>query len=102
MPMLYNSRNETGPEWEPGMDPLRWRRIEALYHSALEHPPELRDRFLADECRDDATLCREVRELLGRDQEPGTMLDQPAWERGAAILHTVELEPGTLLGPYRI
>ena len=42
------------------MDPLRWRRIEALYHSALEHAPESRDGFLADECRDDATLCTVV------------------------------------------
>jgi serine/threonine protein kinase/Tol biopolymer transport system component len=84
------------------MDPRRWQRIEELYHSALQRSPELREGFLAAECRDDAALYREVQDLLTRDEEPSAMLDRPAWERAAAILKTVELEAGTMLGPYRI
>ena len=60
------------------MDPRRWQRIEELYHSALQRSPELREGFLAAECRDDAALYREVQDLLTRDEEPSAMLDRPA------------------------
>ena len=46
------------------MDQHRWQRIERLYHSALERDPEQRSSYLAQECRDDEDLRREVESLL--------------------------------------
>jgi hypothetical protein len=46
------------------MTPERWKRIEALYHAARSQPPAGRAAFLADLCRDDEPLRREVESLL--------------------------------------
>ena len=51
------------------MTPERWRRIQDLFEEASEQPPELRDRWLAERCGDDAALAQEVREML--DAEAG-------------------------------
>jgi eukaryotic-like serine/threonine-protein kinase len=74
------------------MTPERWRRIEVLYHSALTQEPEKRSAFLAEQCRGDSELQREVESLLA---QPGTLLDRPAWE-------LAEPKPGGRLGPYEI
>ncbi len=42
----------------------RWRRVEQLYHSALEREEPARDAFLREVCRDDEELYSEVRSLL--------------------------------------
>src|SRR5262249_53587276 len=42
----------------------RWRRIESLFHEALEKNPAVRARFLEDACSSDQTLRREVESLL--------------------------------------
>src|SRR5258708_5794475 len=84
------------------MDPRHRQRIEELYHSALQRSPELREDFLAAECRDDTSLYPEVQDLIARYEEPGGMLDRPAWERASGILKTAQLKAGTFLGPYRI
>ncbi len=65
------------------MSPDRWRQVEHLYHSALEREEGARDAFLAQACRGDEELRREVRSLL--EQPENGPLDQPAQ-----------------LGPYRI
>ena len=41
----------------------RWRKIEQLYHSALEQEPRQRGGFLADACPEDAELRQEVESL---------------------------------------
>src|SRR5437867_1016471 len=46
------------------MTPERWKRTEELYHAARALPAGDRARFLADACRDDETLRREVESLL--------------------------------------
>ena len=84
------------------MDANRWRRVEELYHSALERPEELRSEFLAQACGDDAELLREIRDLIAHDRDSAALVDRPAWERGSEILNAAELKPGTYLGPYRV
>jgi serine/threonine protein kinase/Tol biopolymer transport system component len=98
----YIIQKPNRPEWESAMDPRHRQRIEELYLSALQRSPELREDFLAAECRDDASLYLEVQDLIARDEEPSAILDRPAWERASGILKATELEAGTLLGPYRI
>ena len=65
------------------MDDQRWRRLEDLYHAARSLPAGARGEFLADECRGDESLRREVESLLRQpDQtwvpaERGTRPDAP-------------------------
>jgi predicted Ser/Thr protein kinase len=56
------------------MDQDRWRRVEELYHSALERAPGTRVAFLEEACSD-ADLRREVETLLAQSGEG--LLDQP-------------------------
>jgi TolB-like protein/tRNA A-37 threonylcarbamoyl transferase component Bud32/Tfp pilus assembly protein PilF len=65
------------------VDPERWRKIERIYHLALERDPGERDGFLAEACPDDSDLLREVASLLAQNTE------------------TV-VTPGSKLGPYQI
>ncbi len=71
------------------MDRERWSRVEALYHSALERPPESRAAFLAEVCADLELRC-EVEALLA---QPGDgILDHPV----------AQAVTGGRLGPYEI
>jgi hypothetical protein len=49
------------------MDPERWRRVEELYHSALERDPEQRHSFLVAVCGTDEDILHEVETLLQVD-----------------------------------
>lgn len=87
------------------MNPERWWLVERLYHAALERQPEQRGTFLAEACRDDTDLRRELESLLMQDRAESGPLDLPVWEREATLLSDVSgtrLEPGTQLGPYRV
>ena len=46
------------------MDPARWKKVEQLYHSALEKAPEERSAFLLQACAGDGSLRAEVESLL--------------------------------------
>jgi serine/threonine-protein kinase len=64
-----------------GRDPQspaeRWRRAEALFHAALALPEARRPAFLATLTGSDASLRREVEELLAADAAPPPLLDRP-------------------------
>src|SRR5947199_10868626 len=68
------------------MTPERWRRIEQLYHDALEHEPGERSAFVAGVCQDDEEMQRELISLLAPIKPP----------------METEVTPGTLFGPYKI
>lgn len=86
------------------MDSGRWRRLEQLYHAALEQEPARRDSFLADACGEDSGLRREVESLLTQSCSSSMLIDRSAW----AIVGGVRAETrkdwrrGEALGPYRI
>jgi len=80
-------------------EPQRWRRVEQLYHAALDLNPTERIGFLEGACLDDADLLREVQSLLAQDGPTGVLVDQAAWAAGAAY---TSLKPGEVLGPYEI
>ncbi len=78
----------------------RWRRIQQLFHAALDRPERDRKGFLERECRNALDLVDEVLSLLEEDRRGDSMLDE-----GLAGL-TDELladppQPGTV-GSYRI
>jgi hypothetical protein len=87
------------------MDAERSRNLERLYYTALEREPEERGKFVAEACRGDTELQRELESLLRQDVAANGPLDRPAWEDASGLLEnarTVRLEPGMQVGPYRI
>ena len=59
------------------MTPERWKEIESVYQAARIRPSGERVAFLADCCRDDESLRRDVESLLN-EPESGGFLDTPA------------------------
>jgi eukaryotic-like serine/threonine-protein kinase len=85
------------------MNPERWRQIEQLYHSALKQDAARLDTFLAEACRDDADLRREVESLLAQSGATESLADQTAWTAPDALATArTALKPGAALGPYKI
>lgn len=76
----------------------RWRRVEEIYHAALERPPAEREAFLSDAAHGDEELRRDVQELLSQTDGPAGILDESV----TTLIEPAELEPGQTLGPYRI
>ncbi|HEY6370739.1 MAG TPA: hypothetical protein VIX37_09170, partial [Candidatus Sulfotelmatobacter sp.] len=62
-----------------------WRRVEEVYHEALEHRPESRAAFVAAACGSDSSLRREVESLLAADGA-NALVDQPAMDIAAELL----------------
>ena len=81
------------------MTPERWQQVEQLYHAVLELEPGERAWFLAENCKGDDDLRREVESLLAAEQSLNTVLEHPALEAETAPVGFV---PGTHLGSYRI
>jgi hypothetical protein len=61
------------------MDETRWRRVEGLYHAALEFAPAQREAFLATACADDLELRREIESLLSHNDSRQKLFAKPAW-----------------------
>jgi serine/threonine-protein kinase len=78
----------------------RWRRVEELFHAALERPERERGDFLAQACRGDEELLREVRALLGSDRQAEAFIEGPAVE--AETESSQALSTGGRLGAYEI
>src|SRR5215469_146773 len=83
------------------MTPERWRQIEQLFHSALEHAPEHRSAFLDQACGQDADLRRRVEQLLSQRTSSAALFDKSLWESAANQTRTI-ITPGTQLGPYKV
>ncbi len=84
----------------------RWQQVERLYSSALKEEPNQRAAFLADACKDDGDLRREVEALLAQASEAP---NASAWQDTATVLASSppvgagsQLTIGQRLGPYRI
>src|SRR5438093_1710688 len=84
------------------MNPDRWRQVADVYEAVLEREPTTRGAFLAQACRDDADLRREVESLLAQEHTP-LVIDHGTLTVAAAVLEgTSRLNPGTAIGPYRV
>src|SRR5215470_12382742 len=93
------------------MDAERWRRIEKLYHSALEVETAQRSAFLDHQCRNDQELRREVESLLAHKTEAEDFLEAPAFDQAARQLarerkqsmgEQAGLEAGAIISHFRI
>jgi len=82
------------------MTPERWARAAELYESALAVDPAGRAAFLAQACRDDSALRREVESLLVQEQA-AVLVDHPVDVAAAAVLGDAPgLQPNDRVGPY--
>jgi eukaryotic-like serine/threonine-protein kinase len=82
----------------------QWRRIERLYHAALERAQSERAAFLAEACEGDEELRREVESLLRFDLRAEHFIESPALEVAARAQAEAKEETliGQMIGHYRI
>src|SRR6202047_4621722 len=73
-----------------------WRKVEELFHAALERAPEARQAFLDGACNGDSGLRRHVELLLAKEEQAGSFLERPA------LASTMVPLLGRQVGPYRI
>ncbi len=88
------------------MTPERWRRVEELYDSALEHEDSERPEFLREACGGDAELLRQVESLLACEKPAEKFIEVPAVAMAARALAqdqaALALTPGQSMSHYRI
>jgi len=86
-------------------DPYDWRRLEALFHEAVNVAAEGRSAFLDRACGEDAGLRRELEELLSADGGTGGF-DAPSPHGPRALLAAAIEDPmarvGARIGAYRL
>ena len=51
------------------INPDRWRKVEEIFHTALEREYDKRADYLEEACRDDSALRSEVESLLANAEE---------------------------------
>ena len=78
------------------MDAERWRKVEALYHSALGREPGERADYLFAACQGDNKLQQEVESLLAQNVSASGVLDHPAWEGADSLLKSLFRKHSTL------
>jgi serine/threonine protein kinase len=86
------------------MTPDRWQKVKEIFQAALDRPARERSVFLADACREDEALHREVESLLASHEKEGSFIDSPAHEAAAESIldEKTELKPGQVVGAYEI
>jgi non-specific serine/threonine protein kinase len=89
------------------MTPERWHQITATFHAARERDPAHREAFIADACRDDPTLRREVEAMLAGLDHAGRFGESPLFASASRPeppppRDVIQLAPGSQLGPYQI
>jgi eukaryotic-like serine/threonine-protein kinase len=65
-----------------------WRKVEELYHSALEQEGSRRAAFVEEACAEDESLLREVESLLAEARDTEDFLEAPALDVAARDLAT--------------
>lgn len=85
------------------MDSDRWKRINTIFHDALDLAPADRQGFVASATSGDEELQSEVEALLRADEGAGTYLESPILISDSGARETPMLPVGTLLcGRFRI
>jgi eukaryotic-like serine/threonine-protein kinase len=72
-----------------------WRRVEDLYHRALQVDERRREEFLKSACGDDEVLRHEVESLLAHDRAAQPFFETPALEVAGKLLANEKARTGT-------
>ena len=78
------------------MEPERWRKIEELFHAALECEERQRAAFLTKACAGDDGLRRAIESLLSRHKDSGSFLETPALKLAAKELADDQAQTSSL------
>ena len=90
------------------MDPNRWRKVESIFHEALDAGDSGRAGVLEQSCAGDEALRREVESLLAQHEKGGSFIETPAF---AASVGSVPASGSdkpvsdlakTVIGHYRV
>ena len=86
------------------MTPERWKKINDLFHSALERNAADREAFLEQAAAGDVALRREVESLLASHGSSDGFLDVPAWGVAPELMFQEDEGglSGRTIGPYRV
>ena len=86
------------------MTPELYRRVNELFHSALERPANERAAFLDEACGADSVLRAEVEALIAAHEQSGEFLDTPAYELEAHALFDESADSlvGERVGRYQV
>src|SRR5262245_35985271 len=86
------------------MTPEQWKKLDALFHEALELKKEARAAHLAKVCGDDEQLREEAERLLAAHEREGSFIDSPIFaEATVATADDLNRSPvGRRIGPYRV
>ena len=79
------------------MHPDRWKRINSIFHDALDLPPGERQRFVAAATIDDKQLRSDIEALLYADERAGNYLESPLLAQNLDANDEAMLPAGTLL-----
>ncbi len=96
-----------GRSVEIAMKPEMWRRVEELYHAALQLEPAARSAFLDESCAGDETVRREVESLLTFDVPAAGFMKVPALEieaghRAGGDSSAAPFPMPSQIGPYKL
>jgi predicted Ser/Thr protein kinase len=80
-------------------DAVRWKRVEKIFHEAMELLPQGREFFLEHACGDDVALRKEVDALLRAHEDAGTFLGP---SESYIVSHPLPPDFPHRLGPYEI
>jgi eukaryotic-like serine/threonine-protein kinase len=82
----------------------RWKRLDTLFHHALELQGEERSAFLAKACGADQQLREEVERLIAAHEREGSFIDSPIFEQTAelAVDGRAEAPVGHSFGHYKV
>jgi serine/threonine protein kinase len=67
------------------MTPDRWKKVNKLFHDALECEPDQRGAFLAKACSGDASLLREIESLISFHEQSKSFIERPAADVAAEL-----------------
>lgn len=87
------------------MKPERWQQVEQLYHAALQRDENERAAFLADACKGDDALRREVESLLAYEDQAEHFIESPAIDVAAKMMaddQSAAVAMGQQINHYKI
>src|SRR5215510_1405848 len=86
------------------MTPEQWKKLDALFHEALELDKEARAAHLAKVCGDDERLREEAERLLAAHEREGDFIEAPIFaETTGLTADDLDQSPvGRNIGPYQV
>src|SRR4051794_2334015 len=82
----------------------RWQKINHLFQTASERPPEERTAYLTEACGQDEDLCREVISLITSHEQAESFIETPAFAVAPELLgeNTTGALAGKRFGHYQV